>query len=48
MTKLWKSALVQELEYKLTEDDTRTPGKSSEPKATYVGDVIMTHIRKIK
>lgn len=47
MTKPQKSALVQDLETKLTNDDERVPTKDSELQTACIADV-MANIRKIK
>ena len=47
MTKPQKSALVQDLETKLTNDDERAPAKDSELQTACIADV-MANIRKIK
>ena len=47
MTKPQKSALVQDLETKLTNDDERAPTMDSELQATCIADV-MANIRKVK
>ena len=47
MTKPLKSALVQDLETKLTNGDERVPAIDSELQTAYIADV-MANIRKIK